>query len=75
MSGLLLQNLPQDILQDATVPVVENFLRRIDTHDSFELGVASVGPASMHHEWLARGAIFQKRGKADQIVGFLAGTV
>ena len=46
--GFCRQQLPQHILQDATVFVIENFLRRIDPHKRAEFTNSSISAGGLH---------------------------
>src|SRR3954469_16519647 len=50
---LTLPQLPQDVLQDAAVLVVERFLRRVDAQDGVELGDGAVLMLGAHRDLLS----------------------
>src|SRR5262245_53250618 len=72
--NLLLDQLTQDVVQDAAVAVVQHLLRRVDPHCGLEGPLDAVGPPRPHRHVAARGeAARQQLRQALDGVDLLAG--
>src|SRR4051812_20311387 len=68
------KQLPQHVLQDSPVLIVQHLLRGIDPNGDLEAGAATVIPAGVHHQCPAGGKCgVDRAAKALEIVGFASG--